>query len=64
MVEMDRSHAERYADKISRQCDAFWSVNHEYNAFIVSDLKALAHPHHRSPYWLRKGYAEHLYKFR
>ena len=63
MVEMDRSHAERYADKISRHCDAFWSVNHEYNPFVVSDLKALNHPYHRSPYWLRKGYAEHLYKF-
>jgi len=59
LTEMDRSHAENYIVFAREHCDGLLSINHEANAFAVSDLAPP--PSYRFPYALRPGYAEEFY---
>ncbi len=59
LTEMGIENASIYAAKIAQTARAFVSINHEINAFKITDLPALkALPSQRFPYWMRKGYIE------
>jgi hypothetical protein len=62
LPEMDRRHAEAYADEIVGSAKAFLSINHEAGTFNVRDLPQLENRRvWRSPYWLRQGYVEEFF---
>ena len=63
MTEMDISVARAYRDKIAASSSVFLSINHEANAFRVTDLIE-EHPGYemisRYPCWMRAGYVEEI----
>lgn len=62
LTEMALDNANAYAKKIVATSRLFVTINHEINAFRVSDLlapKGLSGQ--RFPYWMRKGYVEEIY---
>lgn len=65
LTEVGREVAEGYLRWIAANADRFWSVNHEVNAFTVSELlQALpAVRVERFPYWMRNGYVEEIVTF-
>jgi hypothetical protein len=62
MTEMAKADAIAYAEAIVRRSKVLLSINHEVNLDKVQDLAPLARlPMMRSPYWMRKGYAEEVF---
>lgn len=67
LPEMDIAVAGAYWDKIRRSTPTFLSINHEANAFRVSDLLAKDRDGlsvARESHWMRRGYAEELIRIR
>jgi len=62
MTEIGEEVAKDYAGYIQKHSPIFLSINHEANSFRVGSVFNQP-PLYRSPYWLRRGYVEELYKF-
>ena len=65
LTEVGKDAAINYFQTISKKTPLFLSINHEHNAFTVSELiKMFSHKSvARHPYWLRRGYVEELIEF-
>lgn len=61
-TEMDINHAKGYFDFAMKNTKALVSINHESNAYTVSDIAPVL-ARSRSPYWLRPGYVEEIFTF-
>lgn len=63
-TEMDRSFAFDYVRNAPTKSEVLLSINHECNAFTVSEAAAATNfdfVHLRFPYWMRDGYLEELF---
>jgi hypothetical protein len=64
LTEMDRPTARLYCEAIRDRAATFLSINHEYNPFTAREvcndvgLRAAS----RTPYWMRAGYVEEVYR--
>ena len=64
LTEMAVDTARAYCAAIRERASLFLSINHEVNAFtartvcVAAGLKAVS----RSPYWMRRGYVEELFR--
>lgn len=65
LTEIPAPLAQHYVDKIVGSSEVFLSINHEVNAVLVRDLfkKTRGVISCRYPYWLRRGYAEEVYRW-
>ena len=65
-VEMNSEMVSSYLNVIHIEKMYLLSINHEVNDFTVGELIEVQNKFkllYRSPYWMRAGYAEELYKF-
>ncbi|OBI53360.1 hypothetical protein A5706_22470 [Mycobacterium sp. E796] len=63
ITEMDISIASAYIEKIFECASTFFSINHEANAFRVTDLltgRSNLQTCTRNPCWMRRGYVEEV----
>jgi hypothetical protein len=61
LTEIPLSVARRYWVEIQKRTKRFWSINHEANQHTMSQIAGIA-PAWRFPCWMRRGYAEELYR--
>lgn len=64
-TEIDIINQKKYARYLKKNSKIFFSINHEYNLYKVSDFFNTKNPdkYSRNLYWLRKGYLEEIFRF-
>ena len=65
-TEIDYKNQRRYKEYILRNSKIFFSINHEYNHYKVSDFFKTKNldQYTRNLYWLKRGYVEEKFKYK